>query len=220
MFLLKWLLSVKIIRHLKNLLKIRYLPFASVNDHKNFTWEAELISGTTTGQVTQPVAKVSKSGRACSQAHSSFSSPEPVVSWSRGLAGYKLSRVALRTRMVKAFFLHYFSAAIFLQKNLLQNFLQTSIYIMLLESESVRICAARFPARTYSREEGRVATPDCVTLAWLQPERLRRRLHVLILEANGKTGPSSRRRNRAAITIASHHKSFSLTRNFQTSYDY
>ena len=161
----------------------------------------------------------SKSGRACSQAHSSFSSPEPVVSWSRGLAGYKLSRVALRTRMVKACFFALFQCSnFFCKKNLLQNFLQTSIYIMLLESESVRICAARFPARTYSREEGRVATPDCVTLAWLQPERLRRRL--LILEANGKTGPSSRRRNRAAITIASHHKSFSSTRNFQTSYDY
>ena len=128
MFLLKWLLSVKNIRHLKNLLKIRYLPFASVNDHKNFTWEAELISGTTTGQVTQPVAKVSKSGRACSQAHSSFSSPEPVVSWSRGLAGYKLSRVALRTRMVKAFFLHYFSAAIFFAKKPFAEFF-TNIHI-------------------------------------------------------------------------------------------
>ena len=216
MFLLKWLLSVlKNIRHLKNLLKIRYLPFASVNDHKNFTWEAELISGTTTGQVTQPVAKVSKSGRACSQAHSSFSSPEPVVSWSRGLAGYEW---LCGREWSKPFFCIISVQQFFLQKNLLQNFLQTSIYIMLLESESVRICAARFPARTYSREEGRVATPDCVTLAWLQPERLRRRL--LILEANGKTGPSSRRRNRAAITIASHHKSFSLTRNFQTSYDY
>ena len=63
MFGLKWLLSVKNIRHLKNLLKIRYLPFASVNDHKNFTWEAELISGTTTGQVTlkgHPVHPVAK----------------------------------------------------------------------------------------------------------------------------------------------------------------
>ena len=28
-----------------------------------------------------------------------FSSPEPVVSWSRGRVGYKLSRVALGTRM-------------------------------------------------------------------------------------------------------------------------
>ena len=141
MFLLKWLLSVKNIRHLKNLLKIRYLPFASVNDHKNFTWEAELISGTTTGQVTQPVAKVSKSGRACSQAHSSFSSPEPVVSWSRGLAGYKLSRVALRTRMVKAFFLHYFSAAIiFAKKPFAEFFTNIHIYHALREWKRKDMC--------------------------------------------------------------------------------
>ena len=213
MFLLKWLLSVKNIRHLKNLLKIRYLPFASVNMTIRLSRERP------NWFLGQPQGRAPSSGRACSQAHSSFSSPEPVVSWSRGLVGYKLSRVALGTRMVKAFFFALFQCSnFFCKKNLLQNFLQTSMYIMLLESESVRICAARFPARTYSREEGRVATPDCVTLAWLQPERLRRRL--LTLEANGKTGPSSRRRNRAAIPIASHRKSVSSTRNFQTSYDY
>jgi len=219
MFLLKWLLSVKNIRHLKNLLNFTVPKYVTCRsrpyDQKNFTWEAELISGTTIGTSTRHPPS---SGRACSQAHSSFSSPEPVVSCSRGRLQIKPSGSGDENGQSFLFFFIISVQQFFSQKNLLQNFLQTSMYIMLLESESVRKCAAWFPARTYSREEGRVATPDCVTLARLRPERLRRRL--LTLEANGKTGRASRRRNRAAITIPSHHKSFSSTRNFQTSYDY
>ena len=122
MFLLKWLLSVKNIRHLKNLLKIRYLPFASVNMTIRLSRERP------NWFLGQPQGRAPSSGRACSQAHSSFSSPEPVVSWSRGLVGYKLSRVALGTRMVKAFFLRYFSAAIFFAKKPFAEFF-TNIHV-------------------------------------------------------------------------------------------
>ena len=129
MFLLKWLLSVKNIRHLKNLLNFTVPKYVTCSsrpyDQKNFRWEAELISGTTPWKSTgNPV----EGGRACSQAHSSFSSPEPVVSWSRGRlqikpsgSGDKNGQSSLTTKLFS--FFHYFSAAIFFAKKPFAEFL-------------------------------------------------------------------------------------------------